>query len=617
MALLKRKKKDAPVVKGYDYSSREKREETVSQLFTRAKMARTATESEWQRYNDYYNGIHEVSKETAEWCRDNNVPWIPATMPDPWIMVESQLDPSVPEPEFHGRDDDMDSEKAKQREFAVRYICENNRLSDMNTRNERRLLKLGDAFWKAYWDSTMRCGVNEGDIRIKDIPVDAMFPDPSIRDGTIQDGQYLDYVYSIHKVKFCQVFKRDLEKLGIRQEDIMAEDYVERTGLFDMTTAIDDMDDTVQVLEHWFRQPEAGEDDGGSWEAGAVGCSIQAGGRELRYIPNYWKKTGKQCRLFPFVHYWRVQDENRFWNKSELFPILDLIDTADRKLAMGILGDAMLANDIILAEEGALADGAEITNEPGAVITTKPGRINSVRRLGGVNSLDRSAVGVDWLRGQIERANRNYETSMGKEAQRVNTATGMAMLRQDAQGQADIKKSDRDRGFERLYELLDWLALEFFDDDRLLYIGADKERDREAVELRFNADALSRIMPAVLDENGETVREEWTYWPRVDVSITASDNVIRGKQATLQALQTLTQAQITPDNWKLWAAQLELLDLPGKQNIIEDWKQKFEAPQMPEQAMPGMDMGAMGGGGPAGGGGSGLPSVLRGVPTGV
>ena len=145
----KRKQSAAPVVSGYDYSTREARENTVSELFHRAKNARTVVESEWQRYNDYYNGIHDVTRETMDFCRDNDLPWVPMNMPDPWIMVESQLDPSVPEPEFHGRDSDMDSQKARQREFAVKYIIENNRLADMNTRNERRLLKLGDAFWKA------------------------------------------------------------------------------------------------------------------------------------------------------------------------------------------------------------------------------------------------------------------------------------------------------------------------------------------------------------------------------------------------------------------------------------------------------------------------------------
>jgi len=584
-----RRKNTEPVVTGYDYATKEAREVTVQDLFHRAKNARTVVESEWQRFNDYYNGIHDVTRETMDYCRENDLPWVPANMPDPWIMVESQIDPNVPEPEFHGRDSDMDSAKARQREFAVKYIVENNRLADMNTRNERRLLKLGDAFWKAYWDPSMRCGVNEGDIRVKDIPVDAVFPDPSIRDGTIQDGQYLDFVYRLHKVKFCQMFRKELDELGITQEDILSQDYVERTGIFDMTTAVDDLDDTVQVLEHWFRQPvETKGKNGETVPAGAVGCSIQAGGRELRYIPNYWERTCKQNQLFPFVHYWRIQDENQIWNKSELFPILDLVDAADRKLSMGILNDAFMANDILLVEENALSDGTELTNEPGAVVKLKPNAMGKVKRLGGLQSLSNASVGIEWFKGQIERANRQYDTSMGKEAARVTTATGMAMLRSDAQGQADIKRADRNSGFERLYELLDWLALEFFDDDRMLFLGADKEKDRPAERMRFNSDELSEQMPEIRDLNGDVVRESWTYWPRVDVTITAGDGVIRSKQATLQALQSLTQAQITADNWKLFAAQLDILDIPGKQDIVREWEQKFSAPPMPQ------GMGAMG-----------------------
>lgn len=579
---MKRKRRnDAPVVVGYDYSDREHRETTVQDLFLRAKSARTVRESEWQRYNDYYNGIHDVTAETLAYCRENDLPWVPANVPDAWILVESQVDPSVPEPEFHGRDTDMDSKKAKQREFAVRYISENNRLSDMNTRNERRLLKLGDAFWKAYWDPEMRCGINEGDIRIKDIPVDAIFPDPSIRDGTIQDGQYLDYVYRIHKVKFCQMFRRELDELGITQEDILSQDYMERTGIFDLTTAVDDQDDTVQVLEHWFRQPvESKDKNGNTVPAGAVGCSIQAGGRELRYIPNYWEKTCRQNHLFPFVHYWRIQDENQIWNKSELFPVMDMIDAADRKLSMGILNDAFMANDILLVEDGALADGTEITNEPGAVVKLKQNAMGRVQRLGGLQSIANAAVGVDWFKGQIERATRNYDTSMGKEAQRITTATGMAMLRADAQSQEDIKKADRNAGFERLYELLDWLALEFYDDGRMLFIGADPSHDRPAEAMTFNSNDLSQVMPAVRDLSGEIVRESWTYWPKVDVTITASDSVTKSKAQTLQVLQALTQAQVTPENWRLFAAQLDLLDIPGKQEIIDQWQQQFNNPMM-------------------------------------
>lgn len=573
---LRKKKNDERVIVGYDYSTPEMREETADALFRRAKNARTAVEIEWEKCNDYYNGIHDASKEMMDYCRSNDVPWVPANMPDPYILVESQIDPTVPEPEFRGRDKDLDSKKAKQREFAVRYITENNRLSDMNTRNERRLLKLGDAFWKAYWDKDMRCGVNEGDIRIKDIPTEAIFPDPAIRDGTLQDGQYVDYVYTMHKVKFCQVFRRELEKLGLTADDILTEDYVSRTGVFDLTTAINDVDDTVQVLEHWFRQPIETTEDGETIPAGAVACSILAGGRELKYIPNYWKRTCKQNQLFPFVHYWRIQDENRFWNKSELTPVLDLVDAADRKLAMNILNDTFLANDILLVEDSALADGEEFTNEPGAVVHLKQGRMGGVQRLGGLQSIANGSMGVDFFKQQIERASRNYDTNTGKEASRVTTATGLAMMRQDAQSQADIKGADRNAGFERLYELLDWLALEFFDDDRMLYIGADEMKDRKAQTLEFNADNFWDTMPAVTDPAGNVVREEWKYFPRVDVTITAGDSIAHGKAQTLQALQALTQSQITPENWKLFAAQLDLVNLPGKQEIIDEWQRRFE-----------------------------------------
>ena len=579
-----RKKKPAAerVIVGYDYSTREMREETADALFRRAKSARTAVEIEWEKCNDYYNGIHDASKEMIEYCRDNDVPWIPANMPDPYILVESQIDPTVPEPEFRGRDKDLDSQKAKQREFAVRYITENNRLADMNTRNERRLLKLGDAFWKAYWDKDMRCGVNEGDIRIKDIPTEAIFPDPAIRDGTLQDGQYVDYVYTMHRVKFCQVFRAELEKLGLTADDILTEDYVSRTGVFDLTTAINDLDDTVQVLEHWFRQPVETEEDGEKVPAGAVACLILAGGRELKYIPNYWKRTCKQNQLFPFVHYWRIQDENRFWNKSELTPILDLVDAADRKLAMNILNDTFLANDILLVEDSAIADGEEFTNEPGAVVHLKQGRMGGVQRLGGLQSIANGSMGVDFFKQQIERASRNYDTNTGKEASRVTTATGLAMMRQDAQSQADIKGADRNAGFERLYELLDWLALEYFDDDRLLFIGA-KKKGEQPQSLTYNGDAFARRAGVKVDMLTAAVTDEgFDYYPRVDVTVTAGDGLSKNPATTVEVLDKLAASQITADNWELLAAELEYLDIPQKQEIIESWRRKF-APTVPPE----------------------------------
>ena len=385
-----------------------------------------------------------------------------------------------------------------------------------------------------------------------------------VRGGSVQDGQYLDYVYRIHKVRFAQVFRADLEELGITAEEALGEDYVPRSAIFDMTSALSDTDDTVQVLEHWFRQPVETTVNGETIPAGAVACSIQAGGHELRYIPHYWRRTGAQNTLFPFVHYWRIQDENQFWNKSELTPVLDLVDAADRKLAAALLNDSFLSNDILLVEDGALADGEELTNEPGAIVHLKQGRMGAVQRLGGLQSVGKAAMDITWFKEQIERASRSYDTGTGKETARVTTALGLSMLRADGREQSDIKRADRNAGFERLYELLDWLSLEFFDDDRMLYLGAPEGTRAPGQRMIYNSADFARTLPEVRSLTGEVVRPLREFFPRVDITVQAADGARRDRQTTLQALDSLTRSNVTAENWRIFAAELEILDIPDR-----------------------------------------------------
>ncbi|MBE7016643.1 MAG: hypothetical protein E7420_00595 [Ruminococcaceae bacterium] len=574
-------KKKASCIPGYDYSDAEARQTTAMNLLDKAKRAKTVVEGEWERYNDYYNFIHDVSSELKEYCREKNIFWTPAVCPDPWIAVESQIDPNVPEPEFRGRDSDLDSAKAKKREYAVKYIMESNDLQHKNTANERRLLKLGDAFWKAYWDSERRCGIHEGDISVIDVSPEAIYPDPAVKSGDIQDCQYLAYVYALHKVRFRQLYGKVLEEKDVDIEELLSGSYVSESSIFDLSTSIDDREDTVQIMEFWFRWPEDAEVETPfgkvKVEAGDIGCSVQAGGVEVKLIAKYWEKTGRQCKSFPFVHYWRIKDENSFWNKSELFPIMDLVDAQDRKLASALLNDALLSNDTLIMEEDSLADGETLSNEPGAVVVARKNKGATIRRMGGLQSGANATLLLNYLKEQIERAGRNYETNMGKETTRQTTAAGLAMLREDANEQESIKASDRRSGFERLYRLLDWLALEFFDDDRLIYLGADKNKNREnPVSMNYNSAEFAETMSEVYDANGAVVRAAWDYFPTVDVTLNAGDSVVKGKQATLQALSTLCQSEINQDNWQLYAAQLEVLDIPDKDKIIAFWRQRFE-----------------------------------------
>ena len=582
MSLFKRTPSPERYERGrvYDYATAEGRVATAEWLFQQAKNERAVREAEWRRYNDYYNFAHDAAREMAAAREESGLDPLLACVPDPYIMVESQIDPEVPQPEFHGRDD-FDGEKARQRELAVRYIVEENRLNDKNTSNERRLRKLGDAFWKAYWDESMPCGERRGNIRVRDVAPQDIYPDPTAGPEGLQAGEYLFYVYTMHKLKFWRLYHEEIAKSDRTLEDIAAADYRDADDVLEpYTQSTAARDDLVQVLEFWYRQPFDTKDA----PAGAVGCSIQAGGTELRHIPNYWERTGGQCDLFPFVHYWCIRDETQFWNKSELEPILPLVDAADRELATGLMNDEMMANDVVLIEDGTLAPGEEFTNVPGAVVRVNQGRGGGVARLGGLSDGVKSLSMIEWLLGQIQRTNRNYDSNNGRETARVTTASGLMQLRSDAQEQTRIKKADRNEGFCRLYELLDWLALEFFDDDRLLFIGAAGGAGRRETQL-YNSANYARRVPELLDPvTGEALRAQSLYFPRVDVTVTCGNGIGKSPATTVEFLDKLATTAVTADNWKLLAAELEYLDLPQKQEIVNDWRERFAPPASTEPA---------------------------------
>ena len=562
----------------YDYSTPEGRVATAEWLFQQAKDERAVRESEWRRYNDYYNFAHDAAREMAEAFEDSGLPWTPACVPDPYIMVESQIEPEVPQPEFHGRDDDLDGKKAHERELAVKYLIEENRLGDRNTANERRLRKYGDAFWKAYWDETMPCGDKRGNIRIRDVAVQDIYPDPTAGPEGLQNGEYVFYVYTMHKLKFWRLYHNALERQDKTLDDVVgAAQYREADDILEpYTQSTASRDDVVQVMEFWYRQPFDFKDKQNRLiRAGSVGCSVQAGGVELKHIPNYWVKLGAQCDDFPFVHYWCIRDETQFWNKSELESILPLVDAADRELATGLFNDAMTANDVVILEDGALAPGEEFTNVPGAVVRVNQGRAGGIARLGGLSDGVRSLNMVSWLLNQIQRANRNYDSNNGQETARVTTASGLMQLRADAQTQQKIKSADRNAGFCRLYELLDKLALEYFDDDRLLFIGA-KQPGGEDESVYYNGANYALESGALIDPlTGETIRAGQIYYPRVDVTVSVGGSLNRSPAATVSALEKLIATKVTADNWKLLAAELDYLDIPQKQEIVAEWKEKF------------------------------------------
>ncbi len=582
-------KKEILAAELYDYSTVESREKTAQYLFEYAKTEKQSYADKFAEYDSYYKGEHKAQNELATAFANAGFSFVPPVVPDPYIHVESQIDPELPDFEFCGRDSDYDSDKARQREFAVRYILENNRIKDVIAKNERRLNKYGNAFWKAYWDS----GLAGGDIALKDIDPANIFPDPSACD--LDSCEYIDYAYMMHKNKAARVFGKELAGKKLRLADLSS------GGYFDTEIYRSDLhnpgDDNIQIVEHWFRQPCDGEatvetvKNGKTYKekikysAGDIACIVMAAGHELKYIPKYWIKTAAQNKRYPFVHYYKIASENQFWAFSEMEVVIPLADAADREIAFGQLNNALTSNDIFIMEENSLAEGQEITNEPGGVIVTKPGKLNSVRRMGGLSSTLRYLANANVFQEQIEKGLGNFDSANGVEPARVTTASGIAQLNERAEARKNIKKADRLNGFERLFELLDWLALEFFEDEKLIFIGAADKKALLQYEMNMIANPgmfISNLDPKLgpivykyrpaeylAEQNGEF------YYPRIDATVRAGDGARKSKSYSVSLLETMSRTAITEDNYKFIIALLEVSDIPQSKELASYLEEKY------------------------------------------
>ena len=341
----------------FDYTTKENRENTITSLFIYAANERANIENAWKLFYSYYRRIKEKIKTINNKIgKEGLEDYIHLT--DPFIHIESQINTAVPEPRFKGRDNKQDSTKAKQRQYVVKSILYSNDIDGKNAQNERAMRIFGDSFFKVYYDQDK--GFNEqitGDISIDLFACDDIFPDPNA--NCINDCEYIDYVYYMHKRKVERKWGDKLKKAGIDLSQIGGDSRGETQEVSNANAPSAIMPFDVQIIEHWYR------DDNGD-----ICCSMLINDKEFHHIDKYWINTSSQNKNFPFVQFYRLKDTSGFWNISELEAILQLCDAADKLLNAGIQNMELTGNDVIVAEEGAISENTELTNEPGAVWMT-------------------------------------------------------------------------------------------------------------------------------------------------------------------------------------------------------------------------------------------------------
>ena len=558
----------------YDYSDAASREDTVSFLLDYSARAKESVLAYWRRMERYYDGNHNAGADNLAFCTENALPFEAALSTDGYIQVESQIESAPPDFEFSPRDDG-DSAKAKQREAIVRYICDIADLEIKNSGNERRLGIKGSAVWKVCWNAEAEAsGGKKGEVEVQNPRPEEIFPDPTAT--SVDECEYIGYVYRMHKMKARRMFEEDATRLGEDIDELLcrsdSSDVLYGTDTRDSSSSVSYSDtydvesDTVRITEWWYRQPQSGEEtvsvtgsDGKQstvhykWEAGDIALSVFIGEKEIRHIPKYWSTT--DCKMMPFVIYTRLPKDGSIWGKSELEAIIPIIEAADRELSFAQLNAAFSSNDIILAEENALSDGCTLDNSPGAVWTLRPGMMGKVQRLGnyGAGESNLMANAAAW-REMIQNTTGNYDSYQGSEPTRVTTATGIALLNERAKSRTALKKVGKKEGFKRLYSLIDRTALEYYDDGRTVAING------ESTVYRF----------------GDCVSDR-TYIPNLDIRIHVGDGLENSKAFTVSAITDLIKTPITEDNYEMVMAFVELVGLPMRKEICDAIRQRFEA----------------------------------------
>ena len=583
MGLISKTKKAIATMKSsfndpYDMSTKESREIRGRRDYEYAKTQKFPHIEKMRELDDYYHNKHLTAMQMAQLVEDKGWTFMPPVLPDPFIQVESQIDTLVPQFEFKGRDHQMDPAKAIERQKIVEYICYNNRLPVLNIENERPLNKLGNAFWKVSFDGTIQVPGAVGDIVIGNPDPANIFPDPSAYD--VEGCEWIIYAFRMHRRKARRIYGKQLDDIGADGNHSDTEIYTNSDA---QKRTIND--DTVQVVEYWYR-----DDDGD------IACSTQINYVEVKHIPKYWESTASSGNnMYPFIKYCKIPIQQSFWDMGEIEPIMDLVDAADREFMNALLNDAFMANDITVLEEHALVDGQQMQSTPSAVIITKDNKIDKVRRLGGIAQNSNALNMINFIHEKIQETSGNFDTSQGKEPVRVTTASGIAQLNEKAQARKVMKKADRLAGFNRLYELLDWTALEFFNTDRVIRINGKDDPPPMAPQqmppqgtpgmppqpqmtqppqqppqaqpqqpITFNSSNHQLVDP--------TTKEK--YFPRIDSEITSGEGVIHSVSFTLSATQELAAMNITMQNYKIVLAYVDLLDLPNKDEVkqsIETW----------------------------------------------
>jgi hypothetical protein len=254
-----------------------------------------------------------------------------------------------------------------------------------------------------------------------------------------------------------------------------------------------------------------------------------------------------------------------------------------------LLQDTFSANDVILMSEHALVDGSIPVAEPGAIWVVKDSATMKPTRMGGNPTNNKSLKDtITFIRDIIKQTVGNFSINMGDAPPRnVDTLGGLIQMKEQGDSRQNKKKAGSVAMWERTLKLIDYTAIEFYDDNRLIFIGAEKSGETEKKEDE-NGMVSEKAMPVQFKYNSDYLKvyDDDTnayYYPVIDATINVGDGIKNSPAMTVQATENLMSANINPTNYKLANSLVDLMDLPNKKEIKENWEKLYANPVPPPE----------------------------------
>lgn len=533
------------------------------------------------------------------------------------MVVEALIDLGIPEPEFKpvARDDE---EVVKELKAYVTYItrASDPTLEEINLENERRILKLGGAFWKIHWNNNIKRAGYVGDIEISNPHPKDIIPNHAAT--SMDDLEHYHHVanrtakYILRRWKHLTFDDLEQDAMLYKEYDEMIDDSSRiNVGQYEdgdkdaklnkytvIETTYKDEDGDIGklwwsgdlLIEHlpkfYFRRDDEGnlteteplEEDlqvraGMTPDGEPIFETIPAYREEITFdeetgepVPvqvqnevEYYIPKGWDLVYQPFI-----PRDKCFWGISIMEDLHDLNESI--KKAVYVEEETRLRGrkKIIVSS----ADEKQKIEDPYSevIIINDPSILKEV-------DLNTNFDGIEWiekLKEWMQLMTGATNAVLGVKDTNVNSGRQAQIYIEQANFKVSIKTAYKASAYKNIYRTIADFALAFCDFDRPFRLSGDQKKEEYGVFNRLNM---------LRDANGNLI------YPDYDLDISAEAGFMKSKADIFNnVVQLAGQGRFEPSPGNLtFLKVLEKLGVPILRDVIEDMEQEIQMMQQQAQ----------------------------------